>query len=392
MRRGLEETADRWGIPYTTETSEDELRVLIEKRQRRSPEMTDVETTPADAHKCYGILWEGVEGRPCMDCAYVRGGCLQVFVTKRLPILREQIKGNPSLEQLSIAAGAPQAQGRPLKQEALLVALSIEQKLQKGEAAFTEPQQEADLDAWATDESKPLELDPPPVQAQDEQQKSDTIGEQEAPQQTQSKEAPVSTKRKAPQRKKAAAPKAPAKKKKAGAKKAAAKKKKKAPAKKKVVENPPKAGPAQRAKAPAKLPPKGKKKPKTVQPAKAQQLDSQDSHQRPSTQKEKASWLRRWEEERLKHPEFAKAVPQSILQREFKGQLYRVQVHKGSYHLAGTEIWVPTLGMMTTILTGTTTYQRQVKVPGKDKTRPKGTRQLSNWSAKRFWKTAFEDR
>ncbi len=390
MRQQLEEQADRWGIPYTGNTSDDDLRGLIDKRQQRSPEMTDVDTKPADTPACYGLLWEGVEGAPCMDCAYVRGGCLQTFVTKRLPILREQLGPNPSLEQLSQAAGVPQ--NRPLRPEAILVALDLENKLLKGEVTQTKPGSVGD--AWDEgDTSEPPEQDPPPVQAQTDQQQSDQSGEPAGPPaEPKTKEKSVAAKKKAPQRKKTAAPaKEPVKKKassKKATKKAAKKKASKKVVAKKKVKNPPKAGPVQRAKVPAK-----KKLPaKSAPPAKAQRSGSQDNHLQPSTQAEKKGWMRRWDQERVKHPTFAKATPGSTLIRQFKGTEYRVKVYRGSYHLLSTEIWAPTLGMMTTIITGTQTHKKQAKVTGKTKTRPKGTRQLSNWSAIRFWKTAFEDR
>ena len=75
---------------------------------------------------------------------------------------------------------------------------------------------------------------------------------------------------------------------------------------------------------------------------------------------------------------------------QYSGNFHEVKVLKGKYQYSGTDY--PTLYSVVIAITGTVDRPQQLETAGDQKTRPKGTRPVSNWSATKFFKTALKDR
>lgn len=365
MRRALERKASTLGIAWATDITDVELERLINDRKERGL-MT--ETNLNESPPCYGLYWEAIPGtEACVGCA-VNDSCLQRFVTDRLPILRQQV-GN---DLASLAAASE------VKAEAILVALDHEKKVvpmrqpetadvskafDTGDPAPTPvPPEEAPIP-----QAVPVEEPTVPIQVEtepDPEEASDS-GEEVA----------VSPKTRGKKKK------APTKKKKVVVKKAAKKKAKKKAAKKAKVQNPPVAGPVKRAKVPAK---------KRAMSAAAAKAQASPARKRPPpNERQRAKHLRQWLREREKNPMYAVATPGTRLHGIHKGQKWEIKVLRGHYVYRNKKY--PTLQSVCNAITGLRKYQKQRTLKGKERSRPKGTRAMSNWSAKRFFNRALQE-
>jgi hypothetical protein len=93
-RAALEKKADKLGIPYTHQTTDDGLKVLIRTHSEES-DMSGVELRDDgkyyyDGHEqpeCFGVFWEaipGSSGKQCRECAFNKV-CLDRFIQTTLP-------------------------------------------------------------------------------------------------------------------------------------------------------------------------------------------------------------------------------------------------------------------------------------------------------------------
>jgi hypothetical protein len=90
--------------------------------------------------------------------------------------------------------------------------------------------------------------------------------------------------------------------------------------------------------------------------------------------------LSRWERERKRSPIIAKLTPGMRLSRKWKGKLTETVVRKGYYIY--DDVKYPTLYSVVVAITGTRSSPKQKRADG---TRPAGTRQLTSYSAVRFF-------
>lgn len=88
----------------------------------------------------------------------------------------------------------------------------------------------------------------------------------------------------------------------------------------------------------------------------------------------------RWLRERKRSPLIAKLLPGMKINKKWRGTIYSVIVHKGYYLYNDTEY--PTLYSVVVAITGTKPCPKQKR---RDGTMPTGTRQLTSWSATRFF-------
>ena len=115
MRRTLEREAERFGVAWTADTSDDVLERLITERKERG--MTDV--SQSDHPPCYGLFCDfGDEA--CKGCA-IKDSCRHRFVTMRLPQLRAEVGNDPVKMAAKIDSD--------FRPEGILLALSYEKEL-----------------------------------------------------------------------------------------------------------------------------------------------------------------------------------------------------------------------------------------------------------------------
>lgn len=93
LRRTLERQADILGIPWTHQTTDDALKVLI--RTHEESDMSGVQLQEDGKYyyegeeqpECFGVFWEAIPGKAgqqCRDCAF-NEVCLDRFVQTTLP-------------------------------------------------------------------------------------------------------------------------------------------------------------------------------------------------------------------------------------------------------------------------------------------------------------------
>ncbi len=323
---------------------------------------------------CFGLLWEAVGDSPCVHCT-VKNGCLKQFAGVQLPRIRQTLGDNPSLEELCAAAGGVEIdEGAPLRQEAMLIAIDFEKALEKSSSGDGASGNVAE--SWDDGSQETLQ------QAYDGDQPKIPVEEQQSEKPAEPE--PRRKKRKPPTEEQAVANPKVAKAKRSSKKKKAAapgakKKTKRKASSTKAVQNPPKAESAKRARDSASPKGTGKKK-KSAPPARAQQAGGKD-------------WMARWRRERKRSPQIGKLTPGCVVRGEYpqySGTFHEVKVLKGKYQYQEKDY--PTLYSVVIAITGTVARPQQLEMAGDQKSRPKGTRPVSNWSAVKFFQTALNDR
>jgi hypothetical protein len=323
-RQSLEREADTLGIPWTSETTDEQLEALIEAKQKGESVMSQehIEEKP----DCFGELWDAVGESQCTACE-IKDSCLDAF-SEMVPTLQKSL-GNPALPILAKAI----SEDGFVSEEAILFALGHAEK--KAEA---KPKRER----------TPVKLEV--LEGGKDEQNEDQ---------------PVEGEREVPTEKKVA---------KKAKKKVAKKKVTKKKAKKKATKsaNPPVAAPAKSAKATAT------KKKKSAMTAKAR------GGHRPEWGEE--TYDTRFDKERAKSKLVGLIPDGATLQRIYKGKEYQVTLNLETkrYQCQGKEY--PTLYAVTKAITGTKPAKRQRAKAGDESTRPEGTRNMSNWSGPKFWK------
>lgn len=136
MRKTLEREANALGIPWTNQTSSDDLRAVIQSKME-SESMPKVEL-PA----CFGVWWENVPGgnESCLSCGAAQE-CLVKFTDDTLP----------SAE--SVHGADVNAMGDMLEVKPEAITAAIDFRLQSGKAPLT-----PDLEP----EDEPEKVDPEP--------------------------------------------------------------------------------------------------------------------------------------------------------------------------------------------------------------------------------------
>ena len=109
LRKDLEREAERLGLPWTQETSDQDLEKLVNSRKEGKVASTD---TP----NCFGLMWEAVGQSVCMSCA-VRVECLHKFAMEKIPTLQQEQK---TVENMAKSLG--------VMEEAILVAIDYAQE------------------------------------------------------------------------------------------------------------------------------------------------------------------------------------------------------------------------------------------------------------------------
>lgn len=92
------------------------------------------------------------------------------------------------------------------------------------------------------------------------------------------------------------------------------------------------------------------------------------------------TWEARRERERARNKWIRMLTPGMVLRREWDGEIHEVKVRKADYWYRNKAY--PTLYAVVKVITGTREAPKQKTAEGK---RPKGKRQLCNWSAARFF-------
>lgn len=94
-RRQLEREADRLGIPWTQETSDQDLQTLVQRSSDNG--LPDYAGNPP----CFGILWQGDHDEEyCRGCA-IKGKCLDLFATEHIPRVREVLGPQATLKVIA---------------------------------------------------------------------------------------------------------------------------------------------------------------------------------------------------------------------------------------------------------------------------------------------------
>lgn len=429
-RKQMEAEADRLGVPWTHSTTDEQLHALIQSRLRGESMVNKEEF---EIPECYGEFWDFPKEDTCKGCPGQQG-CFQKFTAETFPNMQAKLGPGATLAQL--------AKALDVSQEAVLVAMNqqsrsapppapapapvqtsvpepeeVEEEVEEEE--LEEEPEEEELEEEVEEESESefedadeledeLEAEPEDV----ESEVSAEPDEPEPPSETEmatKKKTKKKTTKKAPAKKKAAAKKAPAKK--AASKKAPAKKKpaKSAPppvsseaqdpmqaesaktatgsakskaqaksaSRAKGQAGPSKTGGGSKGKSKRKPAPKKKKKAAKKPPSKRASKKGSDGLVEDPWGEH--TWEKRYQRER-KNKWVSKLRPGMRLKREYKGEMYEVTVLKKFYKFQG-EVY-PTGYSITKLITGTKEAPRQLDKDGK---RPKGTRQLCNWSFVKFF-------
>lgn len=374
--------------------------------------------------ECYGVFWEAIASNPaCNEQCGAKNDCLVKFATETLVKYQRELGEQATIHHLAELTGvAP---------EAILLAIDFQKNkgLQKAEAETEEaPAEEAPAEV-PTPEAAPepqdetievtedAPLGPPPV-ADQEVPVPPPVGEpgavttppevpapESVPEPPAQAEAPAEEEQEEPVAKSKPKKNPPAKKKAAPRTKGAATKKKAAPATK-TAKAKPKSTKKPPAKAtPKKAPPRTKKKPpkksqetdanfrkagtasRAAVPAKAAKAGSASPAGAPEESKE---WHRkfdqaRFERERKRSPLIRQLPVGYVLVRRWpyengKGPKHRVVVKKDHYTYCSRKY--PTLYSVMKAITGTKSHKKQYRHDG---TRPRGTRELTTWSAAKFF-------
>lgn len=315
-----------------------------------------------DRPECYGILWEGLADRPCKGCQ-VQTGCLRVFALETLPAARstyQQEHGElPTLEQLSELT-----QVHP---DALLLAMQELDRHRAELAKAAEVEPEPQEEEAASEPEEPLTPEIP------EDQLCPKCGEPLGPpnerglyrcvnRHTWNAQELVS---------------APIEYEVEDAVEAA-------------PDRPTEADSVPSVTGSASIP--EEKSEEAAPPAKA--LADKRKPKRPRTKKKRVkrpkdegyqpwgphTFKERNQREKDRSPLIASLRPGTKLRREWHGVLYEVTIRKHGYWFNGQEY--PTLYAVTKEITGTKSRPKQLDQEGD---RPKGKRQVCNWSATRFW-------
>lgn len=362
--------------------------------------MTAEETLDVGSdNECFGEFWDHPKEDTCKGCPGQQG-CFKKFHKETLPAMQKKLGGDATLVQL--------AKALDVSQEAVLVAMN------KQTPSSVVPQ--ASPPVAVPPPSLPSN-DPPPVPpaADDGLEDADDLeDEQGASEPEDVEDDPIEPEDVEPTPGEATM--ATGKKKKAASKKNAAKKtKKKAPAKKKAASNKAPAKKAPEKKAPAKKAPPVKTPPpvssasEVKDPPRAESAKpatgsakkkipvksalrakaSADPSKRGAGRRKKDgriedpwgrhTWEKRYLRER-KNKLIKQLRPSMRLVREYQGETYKVTVLKKYYKYNGQ--MYPTLYSIVKEITGTREAPRQLDQKGK---RPKGHRQLCNWSAPKFF-------
>lgn len=348
-RRALEREAERLGIPWTSETTDEQLHALIASREDM------VVPEPAvEMPGCYGLRWDGDRVDDCRGCG-VKDSCLHRFATEYLPEMRKRL-GSVS----TVAAAANRLKVLP---ESLFAAIKYANKL-KSSRAQTTTRSTADIsqafDAGVEDETRQVTEEPIVTMDQSPHAQTDTFPGEQVESSSPSVEGSPSpspagnlldleiegtAKKKAPKK--------------------GVVSKKRAPKKKaQVTDRPPRAGSAQLKRASDPV--------TTTQPT----TDCVTTATAPASQTRKwGDGPSRYRRERTRNPAIASLAKGSMLVREYKGTLYHTEVLRDRYRLVELGTEHPTLYDIMKTITGL--HLR------------KG-RMLANWSVPKFWRTALK--
>lgn len=334
-RKQLEKEADYFGIPWTSEISDEQLHALVETRKRG-----EVMTDP-NRPECYGLFWDVPNEEVCRGCGGQQG-CFNTFATERL---QELLKSNPMA-----AADAS------LKLLVDLLEVSPE-------AILLAKNHLTPVPACPTQEE--------PEDLADDPSKEEMGSEPEGLEEDMAKKTTKKVVKKAPAKKAATKKKATTKKKPAVAS---------VPATTSEVQDPPRAESVKPATDSAQLKPRAKNAPAV----KALAGQSKRGAGRKKKGLVEDPWGRHtWEPRYLrerKHPLIQKLRPGITLVTKYKGEVYKVKILKKYYKYNG--IMYPTLYSIVKFIVGTREAPRQLDKKGR---RPPGSRQLCNWSAPRFF-------
>lgn len=417
MRERLQKEADHLGIPFTNETSEDELRTMIAARSNQFT--SDPGFDPADPKipECFGLMWGANVDEGCAGCKY-KNPCQEKMAGSTIPELLIT-KGNPAMTPSEIAS------------ELGIDVSSVELIL----ASRNKTVQKVDPPAPVQVEAPQPPAPPPPVSETAESPKEESVKA------TASKKAPKAPKAKAPPKKNGKLPhdeaaaalgasaedpqvagsaspvadpaEAPGK---GRVTPAAEQAPEQSPRSAKVISlsgrvkpvvakakpkngsstsSTPSRKPAkQKAKVKAKAPPKKLAPPKAAK-RKAPPAKSAKSPPRPEGQEPwgEHTFLARWERERRRSPAIAALRPGQKLTGEYKGVPYEVQCRHGYYlckkdtRTKAEPVKLPTCYSSVLEITGGKEYP-VLKADGK---KAKGkTRVMTNWSGPRFFRLGRE--
>jgi len=359
-RKALEREADALGIPWTFNTTDQELAALV---QSRKESVMDEKHT--DIPECFGICWEAVGQSVCMGCN-IKDPCRHKFALGRLKDARAKLGKKVSIEGLCLETGV----NNP---EAVMAALEYaeqhgEPPLKVGapakkpvappppEAPPVAPPEPAPSDIPPPPDAVEAPAIPPPPGGDDLETKmyddpdlenrrlnyapDPTPPAAEPPPPAQEDPVPETKPKKAPKAKKG---------------------KKAAPA-----SHPPKAGSAKRASGPALATAK-----RSAPSAKAQES--------PRRTWGEQTWEARWQRERERSKDIAQLTPGMKLRPQYKGAEYLVEVTSYGYRYQGGRY--PTLYAVMVDILGT--YRDPTPLR-------KGKHRTPTWSAPKFFNKAIQ--
>lgn len=343
----MEREAERLGIPWTSETTDEQLYALIASREDMAPESS------VEMPQCYGLRWDGDRVDECRGCG-MKDSCLHRFAVEHLPKVRQEMGPGAT-----VAAVADRLKVLP---ESLFTAIKYASRL-VGMGTPTTVQPAADIsqafdvgvdgETEQTTEESIVNMDQPPATQQDmfpgEQVEYSTPEEG-----SQGDNPPVPGADK-PTKSRASKGKVVVKKR--------ASKKRAPKHKAQVTDRPPLAGSAQT---------KSASDPVTI-PKQTMDCVTHATALALQTRKWGDSAIRH-QRERKRNPAVAALVPGSKLIREYKGNLYHVEVLRKQYRIVELKTEHPTLYDVMKAITGL---------------HNRGGRKLANWSVPKFWRTAL---
>jgi hypothetical protein len=397
MREKLEKQADQLGIPFTHETSDEDLQMMIAARTGQEPPTTPEMT---ELPPCYGVGWAVTEEPECQACEMAQK-CLMKLVTETIPSLRAQLGREVTPEDIENEWGIPSVSARLALSwragQSMSDVLSAVQPLAPPPPVVQEVVQ-----------TPPPPLAPPaPVMAATNQEEAMVAKKKKAPKSPKAKaktatESAVAGDPQNPQSAVSALPAAETAKAPAG------------------VSATPATGPASAQMGSPSLNGKGRKVAPKSKPKKSSSISTKQSAKKSPAKKVapkqpskkldpkpegaepwgEHTFLSRWERERARSKPIAAIKPGSKLVREFNAVLYTALCRQGFYLLSGIATddkpakkaylpeneKFPTLGAMTLKITGGKDYPvNQDGKPVKGK-----TRHMTNWSGPRFWKLSVQ--
>ncbi len=372
-RKDLVATADRLGIPWTLDTSDEQLAALIDARQKGSVNMGTAEHS--NPPQCHGILWEAVGQSSCVQCS-AKDTCLVKFKETTFKNAQLELGPKATPEQLaekievSLEAVLYVLTTGPVKEAKKKTTLKVVENLPE-EAPVAKKTTAKEVAQKITDA---VLAPPPPVPMQaattppppsavggDDMEFDEDAGEEETPA---APPAPVEVKEEQDVKTKptkAAKEKAPPK-----AAKPAKAPKGKVEVKAEAPVPPQQAGtPASPAAAPAK-----KARAVRARPAKGPAVDRRVLD----------PWGKHTFQNRFQRDMDRLGLsPGQVLKTTHKKAEYQCKVASGHYLYDGRQF--PTLYAVTKEVVGTESRDKQL-VEGK---RPEGTREICNYSAGKFW-------